>query len=522
MGRRTKQEIADDIRQQESQLAHVSGFTTAGVDTAYVPDREAFNGYRHQQIWNLVHQNLDPDALGQAASAWSDRAQNLHDLFETFHQTVQHELSSWSGTFANSAEQHANAYVTAAVESHDSALTVQRLMELNSSAAQTVKGAIPPPPAAYVPNPDPAKEAADCGRALRAYQDKAAAAEADAQDACNHIYNPTLPASGDSVPKFVAAPPGPQDQHPAGPEVMNPDGGEKNSISTPGTNDTAKDSKPGDGKPGSQPTDDGSQSNTGADQTQPASTTSSSATTPASTLGSASVAPPSGVSSQTMPSTVTTPGVAAGTGPDPGGSTAGVPGRSDSSPVPGKSVSGQPLSPTAQASSVARAAQSAVPATSSPTSGMPHAGHGKESKDSDERTHSSPEYLRRRYEELSELPPAMSGVIGPSQGMHEDRPAAEPVVPAQPAPVDRQSGAGTGPRPLVTGTGPLGAGEEPPTFVAPPAPHAPPGDKGGAGTGQLVTGKGTLGDNAHPSDTSSLPPAAPKTVTGKGPLGDDE
>lgn len=407
MPRRTKQEIADDIRQQESQLAHVSGFAKAGVDAAYVPDRESFNGYRHQQIWNLVHEKLDPNALGQVASAWADRAQKLHDLFETFHQEVQREISSWSGAFADTTQQSVAAVVTAGGESHDSALTVQRLMELNSSAAQTVKGAIPPPPAPYVPNPDPAREAADSGRALRAYQNKAAASEAEAQDACNHIYNPTLPASGDGVPRFVPAPVSPGDQHLAGPSVPPASGGSHTPSTDTPTSDDGKDSnKPGDSKPGDQPSGDGTQSNTGTDQTQPASTSSSTATKPSSVLdslpsdagtpSSAQTTPSAMASPSTTTSPYTAPGSSIETGPYLGaGGGTGVPEHGGSSPMPGKSISGQPLSPTTQAASAVRAAQSAAPVTSSPTSGMPHAGHGKESKDSDEHSHSSPDYLRR-------------------------------------------------------------------------------------------------------------------------------
>ena len=483
MGRRTKQEIADDIRQQESQLAHVSGFTKAGVDPAYVADRESFNGYRHQQIWDLVHQQLDPNALGQIASAWGDRAQKLHDLFDTFHQDVQRELSSWSGTFATTAQQSAQSFVTAAAESHDSALTVQRLMDLNSSAAQTVKAAIPPPPAPYTPNPDPAKEAADSGRALRAYQDKAAAAEAEAQDTCNHIYNPTLPASGDSVPRFVPAPASPSNQAPAAPGVTTTNVRDHTLAASTESN-SGEDNKPGDSKPGDQPSGDGTQLNTGSDHTEPASTNSSTATSPSSMLSPSSGGGGTDNSTQTTPSAVASPsaalGSSIGTGPNLGVSgEASEPERGEASQIPGKSVPGQPLSPIAQAASAVRPTQSTSSATSSPSSGMPHAGHGKESKDDAENTHSSPEYLRRQYEELSDLPSAPSGLIGPTPDMYdEDSHAAGPPEPTPYPPVKPTTVTGTGP--LVTGKGPLGDDEQP---APPPVTES-----------KIVTGKGPLGD----------------------------
>src|SRR6266581_3840792 len=143
MGRRTKSEIADDIRTQEANLAHVTGFGPAGTDPAYVADREQFNGYTHQQIWDRVHEKIDPGALGQIASHWSDRAQKVHDLFDTYGQGVKRELAEWSGAFATSAQQSANTFLTASGDAHDTALTVQRLMELNSSAAQNVRASIP-------------------------------------------------------------------------------------------------------------------------------------------------------------------------------------------------------------------------------------------------------------------------------------------------------------------------------------------------------------------------------------------
>jgi hypothetical protein len=141
---------------------------------------------------------------------------------------------------------------------------------------------------------------------------------------------------------------------------------------------------------------------------------------------------------------------------------------------------------------------------------MPHAGHGKESKDSDEHSHSSPDYLRRQYEELSELPSAMSGVIGPTPDMVDDAypPAAttefEPYTAAEPKAVTR-----TGP--LVTSAGPQGPSEQLPA-AAPPAPDESP----------MVTGKGPLGEGEHASVPTSPPPVEPRIVTGKGPLGDGE
>ncbi|MQY17425.1 WXG100 family type VII secretion target [Nocardia macrotermitis] len=542
MGRRTPQEIAADINQKERALEEVSGFTKAGMDPAYVADREAFNGYRHQQIWDLVHDKLDPGALGQTASEWGDRAQHLHDLFETFHQEVQREISSWSGTFATAAHDGISEIGTAAGETHDAALTVQRLMDLNSSAAQTVKAAIPQPPAPYKPNPDPAKEAADSGVALRAYQDKAAAAEAEAQDACTHIYNPTLPASGDSVPRFVPAPAQPSSQ-PAAPKIPA-NSTDRDSVPADKAvkNDPKKDDEPGDSKPGdskpsdnqpgnskpdNQTTHDGAQSNSGTNQTQAASTHSS-ATAPSSSLGSSgNTAGTASNAIQNSPSAAASPsapGLSGGAGPSLGvGSGPGVAERDERPQAPGKSVSGQPLSTNAQTVNTARAAStSAAPTSSSPTSGMPHGGHGNEPK-TQSAARTSPEYLRRRSEELSKLPPAKPGVIGPSSEDYDEFPSAEDddfsaaaddLVAAPSESQPRRPFAVPEAQTRPSSTGPFGPDERSLTRTPPTAANPPAARKDSS-----VTGKSPLDDDEKPVPSAN---SGPEMVTGTGPLGDDE
>jgi hypothetical protein len=58
---------------------------------------------------------------------------------------------------------------------------------------------------------------------------------------------------------------------------------------------------------------------------------------------------------------------------------------------------------------------------------MPHAA-GKGSDE--ERTKKSPDYLRRQYAELAELPKAMPGVIGANPDADEQSPPARPAPPA--------------------------------------------------------------------------------------------
>ncbi|WP_433600371.1 hypothetical protein ACQPXH_00415 [Nocardia sp. CA-135953] len=418
VGRRTSKEIADDIRAHQSQLAHISGFGSAGVDPAYVPDRESFDSYRHQQIWDLVHEKIDPGAMGQIASEWSKRADKLHELFDAFSREVKSEFASWSGTFAATAQQSTDAFVAAGGEQHDTALTVQRLMDLNASAAQTVKAAIPPPPPPYQEDADAAQEAANGADRRTAYNLAASEAEATAQDTMNFVYNPTLPASGDSVPRFVPLPPGPGTAGPGdtgqqqGGDLGRVDGGA--SPSEPNKN--GQNGEPGDGKPSEQPPGENSQPDSLSTSTQtksaslddPAamrqSSTPSTSTAPA---GTNPVDKPQVSSSSTVPSI---PGSSGSGVPGSPRGTSGVPGSPGGrTGGPGASVPGQPQSPGTNPGNSA-GAQQGTRSSTAPMGGMPGAGRGQGS-DTD-RSKGSPEYLRRKNEELGKVDPTMPAVIG--------------------------------------------------------------------------------------------------------------
>ncbi|WP_197696313.1 hypothetical protein [Nocardia terpenica] len=420
-------------------------------------DREQFNGYTHQQIWDRVHEKISPDALGQIASHWSDHAQKVHDLFDEYAQGVKHEFAEWSGAFATSAQQSTDEFLAASLDAHGTATAVQRLMELNASAAQNVRASIPPPSPPYQPDPDPAREAADGGVRLRTYQSQAASAQADVQDTMNFVYNPTIPASGDAVPRFIPPPPGPGAQSGSA-TPGTPGTGAGGGLPTPGagsgnTGIPGKDGDPGNAKPGDQPPGDSPQSNTAPDQTQPASTNSLTATTPSSFPGLPTGTGPA-TTTPTLP-TSATPSIGTGSGVPSGSGTTGlgpmIPGtpgtRSPSGGGSGVSRPGEPA-PTAAQANVARAARSAEMAAQRPmSSGMPHAGHGKKESD-DDRSKASPEYLRRQYEELVELPAAGSGVIGTTPD-DEQQPAA--VVPSP-------TSASPAPEPPETRSGYLGRG----------------------------------------------------------------
>ncbi|MGN2640915.1 hypothetical protein ACTD5D_33035 [Nocardia takedensis] len=174
----------------------------AETDDPYVPDREAFDAFTHEEIWRLVHEALDPAALGRTAEGWRAGADALEQLFEVFAAAVRQEFAEWHGRAADAATRATEEFVRSGLAAQDVCAAVHRLMEQNSSAAQTVRDAIPAPVAPYVPDPDPVREAVDGGPRRMAHDIAAATALADAQDTLTFLYNSTLVASGDAVPAF--------------------------------------------------------------------------------------------------------------------------------------------------------------------------------------------------------------------------------------------------------------------------------------------------------------------------------
>lgn len=409
-------ETAAGISQEAQVLAARAQQAARGTDPPYVPDREVFDAYTHQQIWDLVYKSLNPEALGQISSSWKAVGDRLEDVFDTFSAEVRRESAEWSGSFAIRAQSSTDAFVLDAASTQRTCQHVEQLMGLNSSAAQNIRASILEPKPPYVPDPDPAVEAADGGGRRRRYNETVAELTADAQDTMNYLYNPTLPASGDSVPRFVPPPlpivdPPPPPVEPK-PEKPNGFGG------TSGTDNSGTDEQDGEPKEG-QPEEPSSEN---PEQGAPASTQtqSSSFTSPAITTSSTTTAPtvPAGVNptdnQRVMPSSTTNFGPAS----VPGSATTGSP---ENRPQPGPGTARPALPQTLAGANPAAAARAATGTPFAPMGGVPGAGRGQGS-DSEE-TKGSPDYLRRRYEELDQVDPAVPPVIG------ADAYADEPLPP---------------------------------------------------------------------------------------------
>ncbi|MBF6333811.1 hypothetical protein [Nocardia transvalensis] len=180
-----------------------------GVDPPYVPDREVFGAFTHQEIWDLVHEALDPSALGRVADSWRHNAELVGEAFRVFSDTVDREFARWGGQSREAAVRATRNFVARGLVVPEVCDALQHLLEADAEVAQSIRDAIPPPPPPYRPLDDPAAEAVHGGQRRMEYDLAAAATLADVRDVMTYLYNPSLPASGDRVPRFAPAPTGP-------------------------------------------------------------------------------------------------------------------------------------------------------------------------------------------------------------------------------------------------------------------------------------------------------------------------
>jgi hypothetical protein len=192
---------ADRICDKQRALTDETETHSSATDPAYAPERELFGGYSHQEIWDRVHEVIDPAALGRAAEAWRANATALADAFQAFADATNREFAHWSGDSADAALHATREFIRAGTEAQEVCHTVQRLFELNCDAAQAVRAAIPAPQQ-YRPLDDPAAEAIHGGQRRMDHDMTAATVQADVQDTMTYVYTPTMPATGDRVPRF--------------------------------------------------------------------------------------------------------------------------------------------------------------------------------------------------------------------------------------------------------------------------------------------------------------------------------
>ncbi len=174
-------------------------------DPPYVADREVYGTYSHVQLWNLVHETLDPTALGEAASTWQYQADAVGSAFRTFADSVRAEFERWSGRARATAEPITEAFIARGGSTAEICALLREVMEADAEAAQTIRDSLPEP-RDYLPLSDSVAEAVHGGVRRMAHDIAAAATLADARDIMTFRYNSTLAASGDRIPRFVPAP----------------------------------------------------------------------------------------------------------------------------------------------------------------------------------------------------------------------------------------------------------------------------------------------------------------------------
>ena len=180
-------------------------------DAPYVPDREMFGGYTHRELWDRVHEVVDPGALGAAGDSWRRTADLVGEAFRTFSDSTNAEFARWSGRARDAAQQATRDFVECAGAVAETCGVLAHLLEADADAVQAIRDAMAPPPPPYRPLDDPAAEAVHGGHRRMAHDMRVADAQAAARDTMTTVYNPTLPVSGDRVPRFPSAPsvPGP-------------------------------------------------------------------------------------------------------------------------------------------------------------------------------------------------------------------------------------------------------------------------------------------------------------------------
>lgn len=483
-----------------------AGTTSTGTDPAYVPDREVFDAYTHQQIWDLARERLAPAELRRVADAWGGAAEALGSAFDEHARTIARLSGEWSGIAAVAAAHAATALVRAGDDTAEFCRVLRQLMTANADAAESVRVAIPPPPQSYRPDPDSAVEAATGAQRRTAYNLAATAATATAQDAMTFGYNPTIPASGDNVPRFpavVATAPGASEvSEVTGPSGTTVPGTEPETIagSAPAASQTtpagAGTAEPGGATlPGTTPgpVDGNPQSLPGTDE-PPAPTAPDNAPQP---LGNAGDAPPEAAD----------PADAAGPPAESGGSETAPAPETSPAPETAPAAPADPAAPAAPAVVAAPAAETAPAAESAPNTRPAGA---------DPMTQPSATPADRG-----------TGTVGPANsdpaprspgststpGAIAPTPAGPPPTGTAPAPPPGVSAGGTPPLNISTGGTPPGqsspvggtSGPASPPASTTPSPGAPPPPRPAPIPSSTVTG--------GPGTAPVYTPGAPSTPT---------
>ncbi|MGQ0837377.1 hypothetical protein [Actinokineospora sp.] len=367
-----------------------------------------YQGIPHQQLYDAVHNGIDPDAVGSVGESWIKVGNKLAGIGDLVTKAIGSSATTWTGVAAEGARQALAGLANKSGQAGRASQLAGTVYTQQAQALATAKNTVPPPP-----NPPYDPRAA----ALRlqtitdpvAYaqqaqldQQQAAAQQAAHRQAAQAVqtYDQTLTATASAAPAFAPPPRAakPDDGRDAvgtdwrggapGDRTDTPTGGHGGSDVPPG----------GPGAPG-----DGSGpagGHGGAGSTEPAGQTSGSGATPVTSVtGGVGIGPGgqpvAGARPESLP--IGPGGVGSGTGDTgrgglggglPGRSTGGGPGSSGP-PGSGGRAGASPLG-GASAGESAAGRGTGRPGTSGVGAGMGAGGRGSRAEDTE---HQRPDYL---------------------------------------------------------------------------------------------------------------------------------
>ncbi|WP_066903317.1 hypothetical protein [Millisia brevis] len=197
---------AADIDRVAEQTAYIAGNRQSlesqlggGTDPNYANTLEAFDGYSHQQMYDLV-QALQPGSMSQAAGLWIDAGTSVKQSSTGLMLAAIAELDhNWKGGAADEVRAMVGRINQGAIDTGSVMQSVGMRMNQATTAAEALKSTMPPP---AQPVPLPMDVLGSPVTAYAAAEQRAEEQRRQAIELLNSIYTPQLRPTGDAVPAF--------------------------------------------------------------------------------------------------------------------------------------------------------------------------------------------------------------------------------------------------------------------------------------------------------------------------------
>lgn len=205
-----------------------------GVETRHVPAGPGahYQGFSHQQLYDMVNNQVDPGTVGAAGDTWTKLGQKFAGFTEKVVGALGSSEINWTGKAGDGARGALAKIANSAGETGTAAQLAGTLAAQQSRALSTAKASVPPPPAEpFDARAANAKRAEITDPAAYAKQEQADAAAFSAQkqqheEAARKVetYDRTMTQVATAQPAFAPAPPtAPKvPGEPSSPVVPNP------------------------------------------------------------------------------------------------------------------------------------------------------------------------------------------------------------------------------------------------------------------------------------------------------------